>query len=67
MTAMESEQATGPSAYEEYVALHRQLVVLIADGKDDGDLTPETDALRDRMDAPWYAMTEEERRKINDI
>lgn len=49
------------AAYEEYVALHRQLVGLIAEGKDDGDVTPETDALRDRMDAPWYAMTEEER------
>lgn len=49
--------------YVEYVRLLRQLHRLIAEGND-GD---EADALRDDMDAPWYALSEEEIARIRGL
>ncbi|HKI35140.1 MAG TPA: hypothetical protein VKA46_25005 [Gemmataceae bacterium] len=49
--------------YVEYVRLLRQLHRLIAEGND-GD---EGDALRDDMDAPWYALSEEEIARIRGL
>lgn len=43
---------------ETYLALSAELWALIDAGLGD---SPEADALRDKMDAPWYAMTPEER------
>jgi hypothetical protein len=42
--------------YAEYVRLLKALHRRMAEGKDDD----EADALRDEMDAPWYALSEEE-------
>lgn len=44
-------------AFREYADLLVQLDHLMRTGKDD---SPESEDLRSRMDAPWYAMTEEE-------
>lgn len=45
------------AAYERYAACVRALHRLFVDGKGDGD---EADALRDRMDEPWEALTSEQ-------
>jgi hypothetical protein len=37
---------------------------LIANGQGDG---PEADAVRDQMDAPWYAMTEAEQERVGGL
>lgn len=48
------------TAAEEYDKLAYELYALIAAGKGD---SPEAEALCERMDAPWYAMTAEEQAK----
>jgi hypothetical protein len=53
---------TMTAAYDIYVSRLAQLRQLIDDGKGD---SPEADDLRDRLDAPWEAMTADEREKIN--
>lgn len=45
------------TAYNEYCALLRELHILIEKGEGDSE---EAWALTDRMDAPWYAMTNEQ-------
>lgn len=47
--------------YDEYLTLWNELDALCQAG--DGE-TPEADALRDRMDHPWRAMTDEEQERF---
>jgi Spy/CpxP family protein refolding chaperone len=47
-----------------FESLLRRLHALIAAGQGDSD---EADALRDEMDAPWYAMTEEARERMGEL
>lgn len=46
------------AAYAEYERLLRELHALYLRGADDGSMA---DEIRERMDDPWYAMTDEER------
>lgn len=46
----------GPAG-RHYIDMLRKLDALIKDGKGDG---PEADELRDKMDPPWWEMTEQE-------
>lgn len=52
------------TAQQQYMALAAELDALIISGTDD---SPEGDALRDQMDVPWYAMTGEERRDVEEL
>lgn len=45
-------------AYEVYLSLTSSLERLIENGLGDGE---EAEEIRDQMDGPWFAMTEEER------
>src|SRR5437899_3219973 len=56
--------ATRSDPFTTYVALLLRLHQLYLEGKDDG---PEGEAVRARMDAPWYAMTEEERELVGGL
>lgn len=44
-----------------YQQLHAELEALWERGEGE---SPAADALRDRMDAPWYAMTEDDRQEF---
>ncbi len=48
--------------YVRSILLLRRLHGMIAEGKGDTD---EADAVRDEMDAPWYALSEEEVARLN--
>lgn len=52
------------AAREQFVLLLRQLHTLFVAGQNDGD---EADAIREQMEAPWYAMTEAERDEIRTL
>ena len=60
---MSAATFTNNPNYVEYVRLLRQLHRLIAEDND-GD---EADALREDMDAPWYALSEEEIARIRGL
>jgi hypothetical protein len=47
-----------------FESLLRRLHALIAAGAGD---SPEADALRDEMDAPWHAMGESGRQRMNEL
>lgn len=51
-------------AFEQYQALYAQLLILIAAGKHDSIMG---DDIRADADAPWYAMTDEERAYFNNV
>lgn len=52
------------SHYEEYERLLKALHCLIAEGQGDGD---EAEAIRDRMDEPWWSLTEAERKRLEGL
>src|SRR5437667_450873 len=47
-----------------YAHLLRDLHALFLKGKEDGE---EAESVRDQMDAPWYAMTTEERERMRGL
>lgn len=51
-------------AWQAYAKLLLQLDSLLSVGKGD---TPEADAIRDEMDEPWYAMSEQELARIRGL
>lgn len=54
--------ATEGEKSDAYLASARLMLRLVAMGDDEGD---EADRLRDAMDAPWRAMTDEERAAVS--
>jgi hypothetical protein len=65
---MSNEQNQNPdmkkSGLSQYVELLCQLHTLMSEGRDD---SPESDALRDAMDAPWYKLTIEETKRVGGL
>ena len=55
---LDGGSSTASAAYQ---ALEGSLVALIDAGRDD---SPEADAIRDTMDAPWLAMSQAERNAL---
>ena len=58
------KDVTTSTAVLTYARLLRKNHDLIAQGKGD---SPEAEALADRMDAPWYAMTADEQRRMRGL
>ncbi len=61
---MKSTAATDDAPARVYGRLLLRLHDLIAKGQGDD---PEADAVRDQMDAPWYAMTEAEQERLGGL
>jgi hypothetical protein len=61
---MKPGQVTDDAAARVYGRLLLRLHDLIAKGQGDD---PEADAVRDQMDAPWYAMTEAEQDRVGGL
>ncbi len=61
---MTSTTTEGLPAVHAYVTLLLQLDALMAEGKGD---SPEADAVREQMDEPWYAMTEQEQQRVRGL
>src|SRR5437879_4699112 len=52
------------SAVRTHASLLLRLHALFVNGKEDD---PEADAIRDQMDEPWYAMTEQEQERVGGL
>jgi hypothetical protein len=52
------------TAFETYCELLSKLHVLMTAGKGDDE---EADEIRDAMDKPWYELTKEEQKKVDEI
>lgn len=61
---MRNPPNTPESPAEEYARLLGKLHELITQGEGD---SAEADAIRDEMDGPWYALTEQERERLNGL
>ncbi len=61
---MGNTNSTSSPAALEYARLLRELHALFCQGKHEGE---EADAIRDQMDAPWYAMRSEERERTRGL
>jgi hypothetical protein len=61
---MKQKVATDDSPARAYARLLLRLHDLIAKGQGD---EPEADAVREQMDAPWYAMTEAEQERVGGL
>ena len=64
MTTITATTGTDREPVHVYAALLLNRHDLIAHGKGD---TEEADALRDRMDEPWYALSEESRQRVGGL
>jgi tetratricopeptide (TPR) repeat protein len=62
---MATVEAQGNSAaYQQFAELLRKLHRVMSEGGGD---SPEADAIRDEMDGPWYALSEEEQRRARGL
>lgn len=59
-----SDPSPKTAAFVESMRLLLELHRLFVEHRDE---SPEADALREAMDAPWYAMTEDEQQRIRQL